>query len=82
MGADDASAGVKTFVVQSVKLVWMMKMQTPPMALIWANPKQNVDKNRFTFYTRRGDVIEQCVWPALELHKNGPLVSKGIVQAM
>ncbi|XP_060604673.1 protein Daple-like isoform X2 [Ruditapes philippinarum] len=82
LGAEFSSAGLKTFIVQSVKLVWMMKMQTPPMAFIWAEPKQNVDKNRFTFYTRRGDVIKQCIWPALALHKNGPLMSKGIVQAV
>ncbi|XP_053399411.1 golgin subfamily A member 6-like protein 22 isoform X2 [Mercenaria mercenaria] len=82
-GADDVCpAGINAFVVQSVKLVWMMKMQTPPMGFIWAKVNQNVDKNKFTFYTKRGDVTKQCVWPAIELHKNGPLMSKGIVQAM
>lgn len=76
------SPKLNAFIAQAVKLVWMMKMQTPPMQLIWAETNAPVDKNKFTFYTKRGDITKQCVWPAVLLHENGPLTSKGVVQAV
>jgi hypothetical protein len=41
---------------------------------------QPIDHNLFSFYTKKGSVVEFVIWPALILHKNGPILSKGVVQ--
>ncbi|XP_060583074.1 uncharacterized protein LOC132739389 isoform X2 [Ruditapes philippinarum] len=44
--------------------------------------KTDFDKNLFKEYTFRGNYFDFIVWPALLLHKDGPLLSKGIAQGM
>jgi hypothetical protein len=39
-----------------------------------------IDHNLFSVYTKRGSVVEFVIWPALILNKNGPILSKGVVQ--
>lgn len=78
---DMFTPGVNAFIIEGVKLVWMMKMQDPPMQFVWGQPGDTIDKNRFTYYTKSGDIVRFSVWPAVALHKDGPLMSKGIVQA-
>lgn len=73
--------GVNVFVRESLKYVWLMKVQDPPMVFLWADTQVPIDKSRFTFYTQRGETVVQTVWPAVLLHEAGPLMSKGIVQA-
>ncbi|XP_052795793.1 uncharacterized protein LOC128228494 [Mya arenaria] len=75
-----ASTELDKFVSKCVELLWLMEVQDPPMQLIWAEQGHRVDKDRFTFYTKRGEVVQQSIWPAVLLHKDGPLMSKGIVQ--
>ncbi|XP_053399108.1 uncharacterized protein DDB_G0290685-like [Mercenaria mercenaria] len=38
------------------------------------------DKELFKEYTRRGKYLDFIVWPAMCLHKDGPLLSKGVAQ--
>ncbi|XP_060577015.1 putative autophagy-related protein 11 [Ruditapes philippinarum] len=38
------------------------------------------DKDLFKEYTRRGKFQDYIVWPAMRLHENGPLLSKGVAQ--
>jgi hypothetical protein len=42
--------------------------------------KTDFDKNLFKEYTFLGNYFDYIVWPALLLHKDGPLLSKGIAQ--
>lgn len=72
--------GFNKFVEQAMRLVWLMKIQDPPMKLLWQNSGEPYDKNNFTFYTKTGDAVLYTVWPAVLLHEDGPLMSKGIVQ--
>lgn len=73
---------IDTYVRKTIELVWMMKIQSPPMELEWKHEGDKCNKNRFTFYKRSGDTVKKTVWPALLLHKDGPLVSKGVVECM
>ena len=57
-----------------------MKVQDPPMKLVWQNAGDLHDKNTFTFYKKSGQTVLNTVWPAVMLHSQGPLMSKGIVQ--
>ena len=58
----------------------MMKIQDVPMVLKWATTGEKFDKAKFTEYTKKGDVIDYSVWPAVLLHTDGPLMAKGVVQ--
>ncbi|CAC5390527.1 unnamed protein product [Mytilus coruscus] len=39
-----------------------------------------IDPNKFNKYNRSGTTVEYVVWPALLLHKDGPVLAKGTVQ--
>lgn len=60
---------------------WIMAIQDPPMMLDFG-PAQNeeFDKEVFRCYTRNGENVEFVVWPAVFLYKDGPLVTKGVLQ--
>lgn len=72
--------GINSFVRRTIELVWMMKIQDTPMVLNWAKSHDKFDRNQFSQYTRKGQNIDYVVWPGVLLHKEGPLMSKGIVQ--
>ena len=46
------------------------------------NRKDNFDSMRFRHYTKPGDKFDFVVWPALLLQENGPVVCKGVAQAL
>lgn len=64
-----------------IEYCWMMAIQDPPMKLDFG-PAQNekFDKEVFRCYTITGEKVQFMVWPAVFLHKNGPLVTKGVLQ--
>lgn len=70
-----------TFVAKLLHIVWMMKIQDPPICLVWQEKGEKINKENFTYYSKRGDVVAFCVWPAVFLHKDGPLMSQGVLQA-
>jgi hypothetical protein len=77
------NADIRTFVSKCVEIIWLMKIQSPPMELLWQQSGDPCDKDRFAFYTKKGEKVERCVWPAVILHAgNGPLVSKGVIQGI
>jgi len=58
-----------------------MVIKEPPMVLVHDQMEgQPIDRNLFSVYTKRGSVVDFVIWPALILHKNGPILSKGVVQ--
>nr|XP_022325312.1 uncharacterized protein LOC111125625 [Crassostrea virginica] len=72
-------ARVVSYVTKCVELCWYMCMQDPPMELAVPKKGEAMDKNLFSFHGRKGRVVNCCVWAALLLHKDGPLVCKGYV---
>nr|XP_022327802.1 uncharacterized protein LOC111127081 isoform X2 [Crassostrea virginica] len=70
---------VVSYVTKCVELCWYMCMQDPPMKLAVPKKGETMDKNLFSFHGRKGRVVNCCVWAALLLHKDGPLVCKGYV---
>ena len=73
-------AGVNQFSDAVLELVWRMKTQDVPMLFTWQQQHERYNRDMFTPYTRRGEVVVQTVWPAVLLHENGPVMCKGIVQ--
>lgn len=57
-----------------------MVVQSPPMTLYVRDEEVKFDKNMFKEYTARGSTIRYVVWPPMLLHKDGPVVSKGVAQ--
>ncbi|VDI46966.1 Hypothetical predicted protein [Mytilus galloprovincialis] len=71
-----------TFFEKCIYLCWCMVIQDPVMYLD-DDPASNtpIDKNTYKEFVKSGDSVSYVVWPALFLHKDGPLLYKGVVQA-
>ncbi|CAG2203700.1 unnamed protein product [Mytilus edulis] len=71
-----------TFFEKCIYLCWCMVIQDPVMHLD-DDPVSNtpIDKNTYKEFVKSGDSVAYVVWPALFLHKGGPLLYKGVVQA-
>ncbi|KAK3607025.1 hypothetical protein CHS0354_020455 [Potamilus streckersoni] len=72
-----------------VEILWWMCVQNPPIHLDWLHdrpknqaPEYKFDSNLYRSYTLSGEYVDFCVWPLVRLHKNGPILSKGIAQGM
>jgi hypothetical protein len=39
-----------------------------------------IKREMYQEFTKKGSIIDYCVWPVLYLEKDGPLGTKGIVQ--
>lgn len=75
----DKSKEIMTYVESCVRLCWLLSIQDPPMKLSW--PEEGVEINEHVkVYTKHGKRVHYTVWPALYLHENGALLSKGVVQ--
>lgn len=78
---DNDSEAECHFIKRCSQLCWMMAIQDPPMYLDFGPEKGSViDKNVFRLYTKSGENVDFLVWPAVFLHKNGPIVQKGVLQ--
>lgn len=78
---DNDSKAECHFIQRCSQLCWMMAIQDPPMYLDFGPEKGSViDKNVFRLYTKSGENVDFLVWPAVFLHKNGPIVQKGVLQ--
>lgn len=74
-------SGEIKFLRKCSELFWFMYISDPQLVIECENLEGNVmDTNKFNNYDRAGTVIEFVVWPVLLLHKNGPVLAKGIVQ--
>ncbi|CAC5403601.1 unnamed protein product [Mytilus coruscus] len=75
--ADQISKELVSYVEQCVDLIWYMCIQQPPMEIRWAIKGDKFDKEQFRFSGRKGKKYRMTVWPAVFLHKEGPLVAPG-----
>ena len=64
-----------------VAICWFMVVQDPEMYIDGdLQPGIQLDRDVYREYTRSGKRVAFSVWPALYLHKDGPLLAKGVVQ--
>lgn len=75
------NTSMQKYIDRCIEYCWMMAVQDPPMMLDFG-PAQNeeFDKEVFRCYTITGEKVEFMVWPAVFLYKDGPLVTKGVLQ--
>ncbi|XP_071126082.1 uncharacterized protein [Mytilus edulis] len=70
------------FFERCIKLCWFIALQDPMMHLEEdITPGSAFDKNIFKEFVQSGNCVNYVVWPALFLHRHGPLLYKGVVQA-
>ena len=65
-----------------VELCWLMAIQSPPVAIdenVVQFKKQRFEEQRFKPYTRKGQVIDYVVWPAIFI-VGGGMLGKGVAQ--
>ncbi|CAC5406416.1 unnamed protein product [Mytilus coruscus] len=78
---DDHISACSKFVADCIKYAWMMQIQDPPVYIEWDFPSDaKIDTNILRSYTKAGDHVDFIVWPVLYLHKDGPVLNKGVVQ--
>jgi hypothetical protein len=64
-----------------VYLTWLMVVQNPPMYMDEGPDRRSyIKREMYQEFTKKGSIIDYCVWPVLYLEKDGPLGTKGIVQ--
>ncbi|XP_033743556.1 uncharacterized protein LOC117329638 [Pecten maximus] len=73
---------IHKYVDRCIELIWLMSVQDPPMYLVSAEKGDKVRTDLFTYYGSKGKVVESTVWPAVLLHSNGPIISKGYIIPM
>ncbi|XP_071127157.1 uncharacterized protein [Mytilus edulis] len=74
---EPVSKELVTYVEQCIDLIWYMCIQQPPMEIRWAVKGDKFNKEQFRFSGRKGKKYRMTVWPAVFLHKEGPLVAPG-----
>ncbi|KAL4228438.1 Mitochondria-eating protein [Mactra antiquata] len=77
---DECIPKMKPFIRQCLFISWMMVVQSPPMLLHITDDGDRFDTNFYRPYTASGPIVNYTVWPAMLLHKGGPVVSKGVAQ--
>lgn len=67
------------YMARCVEVMWLMSVQDPPMAILWAENGGKTDTNFFKFLHSKGSRVKYCVWPAVFLCDHEAIVSKGYV---
>ncbi|XP_048775120.1 uncharacterized protein LOC125679718 isoform X2 [Ostrea edulis] len=70
---------LEAYIDKCVECIWLMVVQDPPMDLRYARKGENLDTTAFKVFRKKGTVVQACIWPAVYLHKNGPVVCRGFV---
>lgn len=66
---------------QCVYLSWLMAVQDPPMFMdVGPSRRSYINRDHYQEFTKKGSIVDYCVWPALFIEKDGPLTTKGVVQ--
>ncbi|KAL3879215.1 hypothetical protein ACJMK2_031522 [Sinanodonta woodiana] len=69
----------KDYICESSRVCWNMCIKIPPM-YITSETDGLFDKDAYVPYTKAGPCIAYVVWPVVYLHKNGPILKKGVAQ--
>ena len=73
----------EVYITRCMEICWLMNMQEVPMHLNFVC--QRGDPFRYDLYkpfTKSGNVCGYLVWPLLSLHKDGPIMKKGVIQPL
>ena len=63
-----------------VEITWLMSVQDPPVILDNMEDHHGFQTEMYKAFTKHGRNVDFYVWPALLLHKGGPLLAKGVAQ--
>lgn len=69
------------YVSKCIEICWLMNTHNPP--LVFAEPPmsgQPYDKDSYKEFTKQGDTVSFVVWLPLLIEKEGPVLTKGVVQ--
>ncbi|XP_052798129.1 uncharacterized protein LOC128230134 [Mya arenaria] len=73
---------VKDFVEECFNICWLMSIHDPPVVLDEDfQSGGRFDSEIYKAYTKSGPTNDFLVWPAMFLHKGGPVLCKGVAQA-
>ncbi|XP_052798571.1 uncharacterized protein LOC128230391 [Mya arenaria] len=73
---------VKEFLEECFYVCWLMSIQDPPVVLDEDfQSGGRFDSEVYKAYTKSGPTNDFLVWPAMFLHKGGPVLCKGVAQA-
>ena len=78
-----AGEGLQQYISSVADLCWLLNVQDPPCFIkcgLHRGDKFNDDD--YKRYMSSGEEVNYIVWPAMYLYKGGPIISKGVVQAM
>lgn len=78
---DDCINSLQPYIRKCLYVSWMMCIQMPPMTM--AEPAHcgaTFCSTTYKQYTVKGPIVDYIVWPAVLLHENGPVISKGVAQ--
>nr|XP_022321254.1 uncharacterized protein LOC111123295 [Crassostrea virginica] len=71
------------FAAKCLEMCWYMAVQSPPLALVFDVKRLDPFNDKyFKKFVTTGDKFDFVVWPCILLHKNGPILAKGVAQAM
>ena len=71
------------YTAMCLEVCWLMNMCDPPIAIGCPPAKGSVfDSTIYKEFSKSGKFMDYVVWLPLFLHKNGPLLQKGVVQAL
>ncbi|XP_069131356.1 uncharacterized protein [Argopecten irradians] len=77
------NANVMDYTKACLELCWLCAIQDPSIEFIYdVKAGKNIDTKYFRQFDRSGDIVEYLVWPAMLLHNDGPVLSRGIVQVV
>ena len=69
------------FIRECVEVCWLMNSQDPPVILdTTVVDGRPFDADKYRTYYKTGKVVDYVVWPPMLLHKDGPLLCKGVAQ--
>ncbi|KAK3607089.1 hypothetical protein CHS0354_026297 [Potamilus streckersoni] len=69
----------KDYIAECSQVCWNMCIKNPPV-YISSETDGLFNMDIYVPYTRAGPCIAYVVWPAVYLHKNGPIMKKGVAQ--
>lgn len=72
---------IRAYAERVAQVSIFMAVQDPPVVIKSdENPGIDFDKSIYREYTKTGKKMDYIVWPPLFLHKDGPLLAKGVAQ--
>ena len=77
-----SSDNLMTYITKCAHLCWYMAIQEPPVVIIFQKTAadEQFDKDVYKAYTQVGKKLDFVVWPAVYLHKDGPMICRGTAQ--